>query len=127
MTRQDYYNLLVETSRTGGFPSIDRKKASPWSPSGQCLYRGPDGKKCAAGLLIPDELYNPKMEGAVASTTLTPDLLPEHMTMYDIDRIQAIHDNSSVSDEWNHKAFVQKLNNNSSFSSLTDLVDTETL
>lgn len=30
---------------------------------GSCLYRGPDGTKCAVGLLIPDELYSPDMEG----------------------------------------------------------------
>lgn len=28
-----------------------------------CLYRGPNGLKCAAGVLIPDELYQPEMEG----------------------------------------------------------------
>ena len=28
-----------------------------------CQYRGPHGAKCAAGVLIPDELYDPKMEG----------------------------------------------------------------
>jgi hypothetical protein len=33
---------------------------------GDCLYRGPDGSKCAAGVLIPDELYNPRFEGTAA-------------------------------------------------------------
>ena len=28
-----------------------------------CLYRGPNGMKCAAGHLIPDEMYYPEMEG----------------------------------------------------------------
>lgn len=28
-----------------------------------CLYRGPNGMKCAAGHLIPDEKYKPKIEG----------------------------------------------------------------
>lgn len=28
-----------------------------------CLYRGPDGKKCAIGHVIPDEHYRPEMEG----------------------------------------------------------------
>ena len=28
-----------------------------------CLYRGPDGLKCAAGVLIPDELYSTSLEG----------------------------------------------------------------
>lgn len=28
-----------------------------------CLYRGPNGCKCAIGMLIPDELYDKNMEG----------------------------------------------------------------
>lgn len=28
-----------------------------------CLYRGPNGTKCAAGFLIPDEVYTPFLEG----------------------------------------------------------------
>ncbi len=31
---------------------------------GVCLYRGPDGKKCAVGLFIPDSEYDPEMERA---------------------------------------------------------------
>lgn len=30
--------------------------------AGKCLYRGPNGTKCAAGLLFPDRVYDPKME-----------------------------------------------------------------
>lgn len=32
--------------------------------SSSCLYRTPEGLKCAAGCLIPDELYDIEMEGA---------------------------------------------------------------
>lgn len=28
-----------------------------------CVYRSPEGRKCAAGVLIPDNLYNPAFEG----------------------------------------------------------------
>lgn len=28
-----------------------------------CKYRGPNGLMCAVGCLIPDELYDPEMEG----------------------------------------------------------------
>lgn len=28
----------------------------------RCLYRSSDGLKCAVGFLVPDELYDPKME-----------------------------------------------------------------
>jgi hypothetical protein len=33
----------------------------------QCVYRGPGGLKCAIGVLIPDEAYDPKMEGVSAA------------------------------------------------------------
>jgi hypothetical protein len=28
-----------------------------------CAYRGEDGTKCAIGILIPDDIYSPDMEG----------------------------------------------------------------
>lgn len=31
-----------------------------------CMYRGPKGCRCAVGLLIPDNEYNPGLEGATA-------------------------------------------------------------
>jgi hypothetical protein len=34
--------------------------------NGICAYRGEDGRKCAAGILIPDEKYRPEMEGKMA-------------------------------------------------------------
>jgi hypothetical protein len=41
-------------------------KKGPRSYNGRkngCMYRGPDGAKCAIGLLIPERLYKPEMEG----------------------------------------------------------------
>lgn len=32
--------------------------------NGNCVYRGPDGKKCAVGLFIPDEFYDPMLENS---------------------------------------------------------------
>lgn len=29
----------------------------------QCLYRGPDGTRCAIGWLIPEDKYSPDIEG----------------------------------------------------------------
>lgn len=29
---------------------------------GTCVYRGPNGRKCAAGFLLPDEVYDPSMD-----------------------------------------------------------------
>ena len=33
------------------------------SATGQCLYRTPEGLRCAAGCLIPKKLYDPDIEG----------------------------------------------------------------
>lgn len=35
---------------------------------GMCRYRTDDGKKCAVGGFIPDELYNPSIEGGSVLT-----------------------------------------------------------
>lgn len=34
---------------------------------GLCMYRGPGGTKCAAGILIPDDAYDARMERVGAS------------------------------------------------------------
>lgn len=34
-----------------------------------CLYRGSNGLKCAAGCLIPDNLYNPEMDSTESDDT----------------------------------------------------------
>lgn len=41
---------------------------------GRCLYRGFNGKKCAIGHCIPDELYDPEMDKP-ASNTFLADIL----------------------------------------------------
>lgn len=30
---------------------------------GQCRYQAPDGKRCAIGFIIPDDIYHPTLEG----------------------------------------------------------------
>ena len=40
---------------------------------GTCLYRGPNGTKCAVGCLIPDDLYSPNMEGKSVPGSVSPD------------------------------------------------------
>lgn len=41
--------------------------------SSQCLYRSPEGHSCAVGILIPDEMYRPDMEGLEANGALVSD------------------------------------------------------
>ena len=38
------------------------KQGTQSRTNGKCKYRAADGKKCAAGFLIPDEVYDPEMD-----------------------------------------------------------------
>ena len=55
MTAQEIFDTVVAHLRKQGCRSAE---------NGTCLYRGPDGTKCAAGCLIPVEMYTPNIEGA---------------------------------------------------------------
>lgn len=65
----------------------------------RCAYRGNDGTKCAAGCLIPDDDYNPDMEGRGITT---PNALHTVLTAagHDIQLVEAlqyVHDVYPVS------------------------------
>ena len=57
----------------------------------QCMYRGPDGLKCAAGHLIPDDEYDERMEGKSALFVLSG-----HKHLQLIMRMQNAHDVASI-------------------------------
>ena len=40
-----------------------KQKARSQSDDGQCLYRGPNGLKCAVGVLIDDKYFNEEYNG----------------------------------------------------------------
>lgn len=56
MNAQEIFDTVFTKLYEQGKQSVD-----PELPH-TCMYRGPDGMKCAAGFLIPDELYRPEME-----------------------------------------------------------------
>lgn len=56
MTAQEAFDKAVAGVRAQGYQlSLDEKT--------NCMYRGPNGLRCAVGHLIPDELYQPAFEG----------------------------------------------------------------
>lgn len=74
------------------------------------MYRGPDGTKCAAGCLIPDDMYNPAWETRPWSELADDGLVPDdHRTL--ITRLQEVHDGYSPLD-WNHMLCVVAKNFN---------------
>lgn len=86
MTKQEIFDKVASHLLTQNERSI--------SENGMCLYRGPRGLKCAAGFLIPDDVYNFEMEGENAEFVFThfPQLsdFKEHATL--VLRLQKIHD-----------------------------------
>ena len=79
-----------------------------------CLYRGPNGSKCAIGALIPDKMYDPVMESntvsqliieefpAVSSLFYKKDLETRDFLSF-LDRVQTVHDNEY---NWRNNKFV---------------------
>ena len=119
MTKWKYYDLLVKTSAEGGFPSHDLAN---------CRYRDLNGRRCAIGLLIPDDRYQSTIEGCsvyllgIHHTNLLQDITPEGVFREDLEAIQKIHDfrvgewvvdgddeSEWVDKPWDHTAFVAGL------------------
>jgi hypothetical protein len=121
-TPQMIFDHLVKTSKEGGFPSILHQEESyPY-----CQYRGENNKKCAFGLFISDDIYDPLMERNAARVLLNPDSflsgnvvvlkekgvidklkesLPEWSLVEGFwNSIQQKHD--TLSYRWNHEEFV---------------------
>lgn len=64
-----------------------------------CLYRGPNGTKCAVGALIPDEEYDPSAEGDTIDSVVewVPSL--HGLDTEFLRQLQTVHDDSAV-EEW---------------------------
>lgn len=55
MTEQEIFDKVAEHLQKQGHRALNE--------DGVCVYRGKNGTKCAVGALIPDELYDSKIEG----------------------------------------------------------------
>lgn len=74
-----------------------------------CRYRGTYGRKCAIGFLIPDSMYNPKMEATYFTDDLIKpvleNVLNRKMTLMDqalLDDLLHVHDHDDPA-FWPHK------------------------
>ena len=68
MTEQEIFDTVLAHLREQGEASTNR--------SGECRYRGEGGTSCAVGCLIPDELYDPMIEGLVLEQ-IVADCVPD--------------------------------------------------
>ena len=91
MTNQEMFDKVCAHLLTQLSTSLD--------DTGTCLYRGPDGKKCAIGCLIPDELYTEDLEKKEIRTLLDYSIgnseLSAYLSQFNKDlliRLQKTHD-----------------------------------
>lgn len=64
LTRQEIFNIVS----THLLEQDDKSAETDEKGLFRCKYRGPNGLKCAIGILIPDEEYNPEWEGKCVNT-----------------------------------------------------------
>jgi hypothetical protein len=69
--------------------------------SNDCMYRGPNGTKCFAGALIPDDKYLPSFEGRGWITLVAGGYVESHNREL-ISVLQEIHD-CYVTERWPEK------------------------
>lgn len=65
LSKQEIFDLVCE--------HLAQQKMRCVSNAGCCVYRGPNGLKCAIGALIPDDLFTPEMEYETISNLLLHD------------------------------------------------------
>lgn len=93
MEAQQIYDRVVSHLRKQGRVSVSRIGVTE-----VCAYRGSGGLMCAAGVLIPDEVYDPSMEGMRIDGVLEsweeelPSWLRTHLSL--VVSLQKVHDDS---------------------------------
>lgn len=66
-TRQQTFDAVARHLFKQGRMSMDLKSGDV---VGSCRYRSKDGCRCAIGAVIPDDRYDPRMEGLMADALL---------------------------------------------------------
>lgn len=61
LDNQQIFDTVARHLAAQGHRSV-RPGGTSYAGDAICLYRAPNGDKCAAGVLIPDEVYNPAIE-----------------------------------------------------------------
>jgi hypothetical protein len=86
-TEQEIFDQVVTHLITQGKTSMNKK--------GNCVYRSPEGLKCAAGCLIADDEYLPIMDSGCLGTSWTnlvaDSIVPPNHADF-IRELQIIHD-----------------------------------
>ncbi|MER9178914.1 hypothetical protein [Mesorhizobium sp. M0767] len=93
MKTQEIYDTVAKHLLAQGKRATTGQTSSYGGDS--CAYRGEGDTKCAAGCLIPDDLYKPDMEGDSVFhediLTVMPTWFKENVNL--IGALQNVHDN----------------------------------
>ena len=96
-TKQSLFDLVAAHLIKQGRKSVEH----PHFPEsdmlqGSCMYRSPDGLKCAAGALIADEHYSPALEFCIVGTEEVDEALRKsgvpHAMLGLVRALQFVHD-----------------------------------
>ncbi len=119
-----FFNHLCTVSRDDGFPSYGER---PGGGRNDCLYRGPNGRKCPAGHCIPDANYDTSLEGRDAMFVCFMGRLdlPPGVSDRELYKAQVAHDgqgrySNNADFKWSHDLFVTELLKIPCFAGLTD-------
>lgn len=90
MNNQEIYDTVVRHLYEQGHQALTKE-------AGICAYRTARGDKCAVGVLIPDNLYVPKMEGRACDSLLNKfpalkAMFPDHDALPLLENLQSVHD-----------------------------------
>ena len=86
---QELYDFVVAAIVKQGRPSV--------GDNDRCLYRGPDGLKCAAGHVIPNSMYSKEMESRNVARLSELNLIPNSLLPHErlLKSLQGDHDQGS--------------------------------
>lgn len=93
-TQQQIFDHVWDHFIVKGNPrSVDEEDSQ------SCMYRGPNGRRCAAGLFIPDDKYDEDFEGrAISDVEGELDLGWSQSQLRALTELQAAHDNPACAD-----------------------------
>ena len=95
---QEWFDTAARGIISQGKPSMGR---DPITENEECVYRSPDGCKCAIGWLIPDDKYDPSFERSSYTLASKISFLTEK---YDdisfLGSLQLAHDNAAYTDNF---------------------------
>ena len=116
MNRQEALNIAARGILEQGAYSLNKARTS-------CMYRGENGTKCAVGHLIPDDDYDPLMEGKAASDYKILDVIDVLCDNFFLCSMQArIHDIPSI-EGWDEAKFRERVNEFASAQGLKNPLD----